>query len=68
MGQELLYLKFCTSGAEIAGLEKKWSVDFYKNPFQVYKVEDMKERETSEGTVAASALILSFNTSVHLNF
>ena len=56
LGQELLYLKFCTSGAEIAGLEKKWSVDFYKNPFQVYKVEDMKERETSEGTVAASAL------------
>ena len=56
LGQELLYLKFCTSGAEVAGLEKKWAVDFYKHPLQVYKVEDMKERETSEGTVASSAL------------
>jgi len=56
LGQELLYLKFCTAGAEIVGLEKKWEVDFYKNPLQVYQVENLKERETGEGTMADSAL------------
>jgi len=56
LGQELLYLKFCSAGAEVAGLEKKWEINFYKNPLQVYKVEDMKERETSEGTTAVSAI------------
>ena len=56
LGQELLYLKFCTSGAEEAGLEKDWTVDFYKHPLHIYKVEDIKERDTSEGTEAAGTL------------
>ena len=56
LGQELLYLKFCTAGAEIAGIEDTWNVDFFKHPLQVYKVEDMKELGTSSGGAAAQTL------------
>ena len=56
LGQELLYLKFCTSGAEEASIEKDWTIDFYTHPLHIYKVEDMQERDTSEGTQAAGAL------------
>ena len=56
LGQELLYFAFCTAGAEVAGLERDWLIDFYKHPLQVYKVEDLKELGTNEGGKAANTL------------
>jgi len=56
LGQELLYLKFCTAGAEIAGIEDTWNVDFFKHPLQVYKIEDMKELGTTSGGAAVQTL------------
>ena len=56
LGQELLYLKFCTAGAEVAGLETTWNVDFFKHPLQVYKVEELKELATTGGSSAVQTL------------
>ena len=30
LGQELLYFKFCTQGADQAGLEEDWAIDYSK--------------------------------------
>ena len=30
LGQELLYLEFCTAGAELAGIDLDWKVSFTK--------------------------------------
>ena len=56
LGQELLYLGFCTAGAEVAGLEKDWLIDFYKHPLQVYKVEDLKELKSNTGSTSGNTL------------
>jgi len=56
LGQELLYLKFCTAGAEIAGIESTWNIDFFKHPLQVYKVEDLQEQGGSDGGTAVQTL------------
>ena len=43
LGQELLYLEFCTAGAELAGIDQDWKVSFTKkNPLYVHKVENLK--------------------------
>ena len=50
LGQELLYLEFCTAGAEKAGIEDQWKVSFTKkNPLYIHKVQDLKALATGEG-------------------
>ena len=50
LGQELLYLEFCTGGADKAGIEDDWKVSFTKkNPLYVHKVQDLKHQQAGEG-------------------
>ena len=50
LGQELLYLEFCTAGAEKAGIEDQWKVSFTKkNPLYIHKVQDLKALAAGEG-------------------
>ena len=56
LGQELLYLKFCTAGAEVAGIERQWSVDFSKLPLQVYKVTDLTDNPNPDATSSTNTL------------
>ena len=50
LGQELLYLEFCTAGAEHAGLEEDWKVSFTKkNPLYVHKVENLQSSRSGGG-------------------
>ena len=56
LGQELLYLEFCTAGATSAGIEDQWKVSFTKkNPLYIHKVQDLKALAAGEGE-AQSAL------------
>ena len=56
LGQELLYLKFCSAGAEVAGLEKTWSVDYTKQPLQIYRIERLESADTGMSGTSESAL------------
>ena len=50
LGQELLYLEFCTAGADKAGIEEDWKVSFTKkNPLYIHKVQDLKALAAGEG-------------------
>ena len=50
LGQELLYLEFCTGGADKAGIEEDWKVSFTKkNPLYIHKVQDLKHQQAGEG-------------------
>ena len=50
LGQELLYLEFCTAGADKAGIEDQWKVSFTKkNPLYIHKVQDLKSLAAGEG-------------------
>ena len=50
LGQELLYLEFCTAGADKAGIEDQWKVSFTKkNPLYIHKVQDLKALAAGEG-------------------
>ena len=50
LGQELLYLEFCTAGADKAGLQEDWKVSFTKkNPLYIHKVQDLKALAVGEG-------------------
>ena len=54
LGQELLYLQFCTGGAELAGIEHEWAVDFTDHPLYVHKVENIREAKTTTGTTQSA--------------
>ena len=56
LGQELLYLKFCTAGAEVAGLEKTWAVDYTKQPFQIYRIEKLESVDSGTAGTSESAI------------
>jgi len=57
LGQELLYLEFCTAGAELAGLEEDWKVSFTKkNPLYVHKVENLQPAKGAGGGTSQSTL------------
>ncbi len=56
LGEELLYLQFSTAGADLAGIEHDWAVDFTDHPLYVHKVENMKETKTSSGKPSQSGL------------
>ena len=57
IGQELLYMKFATAGSDdISGDQKRYVIDFTKQPLWIYMVEDMTEMQTSAGAQAAQAL------------
>ena len=57
LGQELLYLEFCTAGAELAGLEEDWKVSFTKkNPLYVHKVENLQPAKAGGGGTSQSTL------------
>ena len=57
LGQELLYLEFCTAGAELAGLEEDWKVSFTKkNPLYVHKVENLQPSRSGGGGTSQSTL------------
>ena len=50
LGQELLYLEFCTAGAAPAGIDADWKVSFTKkNPLYIHKVQDLKALKAGEG-------------------
>ena len=60
LGQELLYFKFCTLGADQAGLEngeKGWAIDYSEQPFHVYKITNLQEHPTATGKSSLSGLI-----------
>ena len=57
LGQELLYLEFCTAGADLAGIEEDWKVSFTKkNPLYVHKVENLQPGRSGEGGTSQSTL------------
>ena len=57
LGQELLYLEFCTGGADKAGIEDDWKVSFTKkNPLYVHKVENLQPGRSGEGGTSQSTL------------
>lgn len=55
VGQEMLYFKFETDGAEEAGI-KNFSVDFTKQPLQLYKIDGVDTLDTVSGGAAPQAL------------
>ena len=72
VGQELLYMKFATSGSEAitdygrkrtaSGLSsqssaaERFTVDFTKHPLWIYTIEDMSEMKSSTGAKLTQAL------------
>ena len=56
IGEELLYLKFYSSGVDLANLEDEWTVDFSEQPLYVHKVDNITDAETQTGGSTQSAI------------